>query len=66
MRAALEETVARGTPRAASVAFLLRRTARPRPQPVAVTSRPDLADLAVTPASPAIYDELTRTEDEDE
>lgn len=66
VRAALEEAVARGTPRAASVAFLLRRTARPRPQPVAVTSRPDLADLAVTPASPAIYDELTRTEDEDE
>lgn len=65
LRAAAEQALARGTPRAASVAFLLRRTARPRPQPVTLTSRPDLAGLVVTPASPAIYDELTRREDDD-
>ena len=65
LRAAAEQAVARGTPRAASVAFLLSRTARPRPQPVTLTSRPDLAGLVVTPASPAIYDELTRKEDDD-
>lgn len=65
LRAAAEQAVARGTPRAPSVAFLLGRTARPRPQPVTLTSRPDLATLVVTPASPAIYDELTRKEDDD-
>jgi transposase len=65
LRTATEHAIARGTPRAASVAFLLRRAARPRPQPITLTSRPDLADLVVTPASPAIYDDLTHTEDDD-
>jgi transposase len=65
LRAALEQAIARGTPRAASVAFLLRRTARPRPLPVTLTSRPDLAGLAIAPADPAIYDRLTRQEDND-
>jgi hypothetical protein len=63
--ACLAQAIERGTPRAASVAFLLRRTARPRPLPVALTSRPDLADLAITPADPAIYDRLGTKEDDD-
>jgi transposase len=62
--AALAQTLERGTPRAASVAFLLRRTARPRPLPVSLTSRPDLASLAVTLASPAIYDRRTQEDDD--
>jgi len=65
LRGALEQAITRGTPRAASVAFLLRRTARPRPLPVTLTSRPDLADLTITPADPVIYDRLTRKEDDD-
>jgi transposase len=65
LRAAAEQAVARGTPRAPSVAFLLSRTARPRPAPVTLTSRPDLAGLVITPASPAIYEELTRKEEDD-
>jgi hypothetical protein len=65
LRAALDQAVSRGTPRAASVAFLLRRTARPRPLPVTLTSRPDLAGLAITPADPAIYDRLGKQEDDD-
>jgi transposase len=65
LRTAAEQAVARGTPRAPSVAFLLGRTARPRPAPVTLTSRPDLAGLVITPASPAIYEELTRKEEDD-
>ena len=65
VRAALDQAVARGTPRAASVAFVLRRMARPRPLPVSLTSRPDLADLAITPADPAIYDRLGNQGDDD-
>lgn len=65
LRASLAQAIERGTPRAASVAFLLRRTARPRALPVSLSSRPDLADLAVTPADPAIYDRLGKKEDDD-
>ena len=65
LRVALAQAIERGTPRAASVAFLLRRTARPGPLPVSLTSRPDLAGLAVTPADPAIYDRLGRKGDDD-
>ena len=65
LRAALAQAIERGTPRAASVAFLLRRTARPGPLPVSLRSRPDLAGLAVTPADPAIYDRLGRKGDDD-
>ena len=65
LRAALVQAIERATPRAASVAFLLRRAARPRPLPVSLTSRPDLAALAVTPADPAIYDRLAPEEGDD-
>ena len=65
LRASLAQAIERGTPRAASVAFLLRRTAQPRPLPVSLTSRPDLADLAIIPADPAIYDRLGTKEDDD-
>lgn len=63
--AALAQALERGTPRAASVAFVLRRTARPRALPVSLTSRPDLAELAITPADPAIYDRLGQQGDND-
>jgi transposase len=67
---AVEEALARKTPRASSVAYLLERRrraqkARPLP-PVDLVRRPDLADFHVRPHSPETYDELSRNDDPDE
>jgi len=70
LRAAIEEALARKTPRASSVAYLLERRrrarkARPLP-PVDLVRRPDLADFHVQPHAPETYDELSRNDDPDD
>ena len=68
LRAALREALERATPRISSVAYLLerrRRAAKTRaPLPVDLSRRPDLADLVVRPHQAEIYDELSRTDDD--
>jgi transposase len=63
LRAAIDEALARKTPRASSVAYLLQKRRRTvhqvAPLPVDLSRRPDLADLAVTPHEGRIYDELS-------
>lgn len=62
LQGAVREALARETPRASSVAFLLRRqqrgSGRP-PLPVHLTRRPDLEHLHVPASDPEVYDELT-------
>jgi transposase len=70
LRAAVDEALARRTPRLGSVAFLLarrRRQTRTRPAlPVDLSRRPDLKDLYVKPHPAETYDELTRDQDDDD
>lgn len=70
LAAAVNESLARQTPRLSSVAFLLarrRRTAqRKAALPVELSRRPDLRDLYVKPHSSETYDELARRDDDDE
>jgi hypothetical protein len=70
LRAAMEEALARKTPRASSVAYLLERRRRARKAhplpPVDLVRRPDLADFHVQPHSPETYDALSRKDDPDE
>jgi transposase len=70
LRATLKEALQRDTPRISSVAYLLekrRRAAKTRPPlPVDLSRRPDLADLVVRPHEAEIYDELSRSTDDDE
>jgi transposase len=70
LRAAVQEALERGTPRASSVAYILSRRHRTRggraALPVNLTRRPDLADVHVEPHNPETYDELTRDDDPDE
>lgn len=66
LRAAVQEAMARDSPRASSVGFLLARRHRMHklkpPLPVDLSRRPDLADLHVNPHAPESYDELANTE----
>ena len=68
LRAALREALERDTPRMSSVAFLLERRRRAQkarpPLPVDLSRRPDLAELVVRPHEAETYDELSRTDDE--
>jgi transposase len=68
LKVALAEALERDTPRLSSVAYLLerhRRAERTRPPlPVDLSRRPDLADLVVRPHQAEIYDELSRTDDD--
>jgi transposase len=68
LQAAVIEALQRDTPRISSVAYLLerrRRAAKTRsPLPVDLSRRPDLADLVVRPHDAEIYDELSRTDDD--
>lgn len=68
LRGALVEALERDTPRISSVAYLLerrRRAAKTRPPlPVDLSRRPDLADLVVRPHEAEIYDELSRSDDD--
>lgn len=56
------EALSRGTPNAASVTFLLQKLARSRKKtpalPVAIPSRPELVDLALSPRLASSYDAL--------
>jgi transposase len=69
LRAALREALERDTPRISSVAYLLerrRRAAKTRPPlPVDLSRRPDLANLVVRPHQAETYDELSRTDDDE-
>jgi transposase len=62
LRKAVQEALERHTPRASSVAFILRRRARLHPglAPVQLPHRPDLADLHVEPQNPEDYDGLAK------
>jgi transposase len=64
LRRAIQEALERNTPRASSVAFILRRRARAHPgiTPVQLPRRPDLADLHVEPQNPETYDDLADTD----
>ena len=70
LSAAVNESLARQTPRLSSVAFLLarrRRTAQRRTAlPVELSRRPDLRDLYVKPHLSETYDELARRDDDDD
>jgi transposase len=69
LAAAVNQALARHTPRLSSVAFLLaqrRRTAQRRTTlPVELSRRPDLRDLYVKPHPAETYDELARHDDDD-
>jgi len=63
LRAAVREALERKTPRASSVAFLLRRRrrtepSRTRPLPVDLSRHPELEGLSVTPHDLENYDDL--------
>ena len=64
LQQALTQALARGTPRASSVAFLLQKSRRTAaaPLPVDLRRRPELADLHVQPHSPEGYDDLSEPE----
>jgi transposase len=68
LRATLIEALQRDTPRISSVAYLLERRRRAQktspPLPVDLSRRPDLADLVVRPHEAEIYDELSRSDDD--
>jgi len=70
LRAAVEEALARQTPRVSSIAFILakrrRASQRKLSLPVDLSRRPDLKDLYVKPHSSETYDELSRHDDDDD
>lgn len=57
---AIREALQRGTPRASSVAFLLRRQLRPAPQALDLSRHPHVQDLQVRPVDLHSYDELAQ------
>jgi transposase len=61
LRRAITEALERNTPRASSVAFLLRRQARPTLLAVDLSRHPQAQSLDVRPHDLETYDELTRT-----
>jgi transposase len=62
LRLAVAEALARGTPRASSVAFVLRKQKRPAPPPAVDLSRhPRAQAVDVRPHDLETYDELART-----
>jgi transposase len=69
VRVALDEAIAKQTPRVSSIAFILakrRRAAQRKPSlPVDLSRRPDLKDLYVKPHSSETYDELSRRDDDE-
>lgn len=70
LKDALVVAVKNGTPRVSSVAYLLDKSQRQKrrrlPMPITLTTRPELADLSVTPAEPEIYDELSFNSNDDD
>ncbi|MFQ5927196.1 MAG: IS21 family transposase [Terriglobia bacterium] len=67
LRTALGEALQRNTPRASSVAFLLKKRRRlleqPSPLPVDLSRRPELAELHIQPHHPETYDELSEPDE---
>ena len=70
LRSAIDEVLERNTPRASSVAFLLRKRQRSKgrslPLPVDLSRHPELASLSVTPHKLETYDELARKQNDDQ
>jgi transposase len=65
LRRAILEALERHTPRASSVAFLLRRQPRPRRIAVDLSGHPEAQSIDVRPHSLETYDELAHREDDD-
>jgi transposase len=66
LRRAIIEALQRNTPRASSVAFLLRRQPRPARLAVDLSRHPQAQSIDVQPHDLETYDELARTQDDDE
>src|SRR5665213_725570 len=68
LRRAINEALERNTPRASSVAFLLRKQQRSAPAPMAVdlSRHPEAQAIEVRPHDLETYDELARNSDDDE
>jgi hypothetical protein len=66
LRRAIVEAIERDTPRASSVAFLLRRQARGRRVALDLSGHPEAQAVDVCPHKLETYDELARTEDDDD
>ena len=64
LRHAIAEALGRSTPRAASVAFLLRRQPRSTPAALDLSRHPQAQSLDVRPHDLETYDELARHEDQ--
>ena len=66
LRRAIVEALDRNTPRASSVAFLLRRKPRPTRLALDLSHHPEAQAVEVRPHDLEIYDELARTQDDDD
>lgn len=70
LQQAIQEALEQNTPQLSSVAFLLKkhRAAHNRrpPLPVQLDKRPDLANIHIRPHPLEIYDELSKTDDNDD
>ena len=68
LRAAVQEALLKGTPRTASVAYILGQQKRQeslQATPVDLSRRPDLKDLYVKPHASETYDALSNPHDDD-
>jgi transposase len=65
VRRAVIEALTRNTPRASSVAFLLRRRSRTAPLALDLSRHPEAQAIEVRPHDLEIYDELARAKDHD-
>ena len=65
LRRAILEAIERNTPRASSVAFLLRRRPRRTPLSLDLSRHPEAQSVEVRPHDLEIYDDLARTQDDD-
>ena len=66
MRRAVREALRRNTPRASSVAFLLRQCNLAAPLPLDLSRHPEAQNLEVRPHDLETYDELAHRRDDDE
>ena len=70
LRQAVQEALAKDTPRLSSVAYILarrrRQAGRPAILPVDLSRRPDLKDLYVKPHASETYDALSDTDEDDD
>jgi len=66
LRGAIREALERSTPRASSVAFLLRRLPRLRPVAIDLSRHPEAQSLDVRPHDLEIYDELANNKTDGE